>query len=425
MRAAFYECDITPPLGCFAWGHYKPFYCVEVHNRLYAKAVVVEDNGDVAAIVVVDSCSLPPEMHDLVTKRVFEYTGIPRDKICISSNHAHMGASISDSPEIGCNADPAYKDVAIRLTADAVILAYNRLKEVDVKFGSSIAPGIAYSRDFETTDGKYVCQGRFRDDIKRALSEPDEELPALIFERDGKPIGAIIVFACHQCTVDEKIRGYSGDYASVLSLKLKEKYGEDFVSLFLIGTSGDINHFNPDKSVPILGYKEIGKKLAEYYENSKNSAVPLTEGGVSAKKVYVNVPRRDANPKLAKERIERFAKAGDLMRLRNLVYYVSIPEPESTDLAVQCIKIGDTLIACLPGEIYTDFGKKIKAYSPFKHTMVVENCNTYCGYIPTKEAFNPERDDLYETSLCYHSCHVPEAGDMLTEAVLKLAEELK
>ena len=23
MRAAFYECDITPPIGGFMWGHYK------------------------------------------------------------------------------------------------------------------------------------------------------------------------------------------------------------------------------------------------------------------------------------------------------------------------------------------------------------------------------------------------------------------
>ncbi len=425
MRAAFYECDITPPLGCFVWGHYKPCYCVEVHNRLYAKAVVVEDNGELAAIVVVDCCALPPEMHDAVTKRIFEYTGIPADKVCLASNHAHWGASISDSPEIGCSADAAYKDVAFRLTADAVILAYNRLKEADIKFGTSIAPGIAYSRNFETTEGKYVCQGRFRDNIKRALSKPDEELPALIFERDGKPFGAIIAFACHQCTVDEKITGYSGDYASYLSLKLKEKYGEDFVSLFLIGTCGDVNHLCPDRSVDILGYKEIGEKLAEYYENSKNAAKPLTKGGVASIKEYVTVPRRSADPKLLNPTIERFAKTASLARLRNMIYYVSRPEPESTDLAVQCIRIGDTLIACLPGEIYTDFGRKIKERSPFKNTMVVENCNTYCGYIPTKEVFDPEHDDLYETSLCYHSCHIPEAGDMLTEATLKLAEKLK
>ena len=152
MRAAFYECDVTPPLGGFMWGHYKEMYAETVHTRIYAKAVVVEDGGEAAAIVVIDSCTLPPEMHDIVTKRVFEYTGITADKICIASNHAHTGAPIFDSPEIGCSADAAYKDVFFRLCADAIILAYQKLDEVDVKFGTSIAPGLAFTRNSELGD---------------------------------------------------------------------------------------------------------------------------------------------------------------------------------------------------------------------------------------------------------------------------------
>ena len=426
MRASFYECDVTPPLGGFLWGHYKETYAKEVHNRLYAKAVVVEDEGDLACIVVIDSCTLPTEMHDIVTKRIFEYTGIPAEKVCISSNHSHWGAPISDSPEIGCYADAAYKDVFFRLCADAVILAYKRLDESDVKFGTSMAPGLAFSRNFELTDGKYVCHGRGRDNIKRALSEPDEELPVLLFERDGKPFGAIICFACHQCTVGgEKVTGYSGDYASIMSLKLKEKYGNDFVSLFLIGTCGDVNHVNPDSNQPVTNYKIIGTSLAGYFENSVKNSKPLTDIGVKSVKEYLRVPRRDATAEANRDRVAELSKAKSMMRARNMLYYISKKEPEYTDLAVQCIKIGDTLIACLPGEVYTNFGKRIKKESPFKHTIVVENCNTYCGYIPTKEAFNPERDDLYETSLCYHSCHVPEAGDMITDKALELANKIK
>ena len=426
MRASFYECDVTPPLGGFLWGHYKEVYAKEVHNRLYAKAVVVEDGGEVAAIVVVDSCVLPVEMHDIVTKRIFDYTGITPDKVCIASNHAHWGAPIFDSPELGCYADQTYKDVFFRLCADAVILAYNRLDETSLKFGTSIASGLAFCRDFELDDGTYVCHGRNRTNIKRPLSNPDEELPVIMFERDGKPIGAVICFACHQCTVSgQKVTGYSGDYASVLSLKLKEKYGKDFVSLFLIGTCGDVNHVNPDINQSVTNFKIIGERLAEYFENSVSAAQPLTDSGVKSTKEFVEIERRSADPELARAKLTELTQAKSYMRLRNMLYYVSKTQPKSTNLAVQCIKIGDTLIACLPGEVYTDFGRKIKENSPFKNTIVVENCNTYCGYIPTEEAFNPEHDDLYETSLCYHSCHVPEAGKILTDTALELANNLK
>ena len=52
MRAAFYECDITPPLGGYMWGHYRDLRAYDVYDRLYAKALVVEDCGEYAAIVV-------------------------------------------------------------------------------------------------------------------------------------------------------------------------------------------------------------------------------------------------------------------------------------------------------------------------------------------------------------------------------------
>ena len=422
MRAAFYECDVTPPLGGFQWGHYKEAYAETVHTRLYAKAAVIEDGGEVAAIVAIDSCALPPEMHDIVTKRVFEYTGITPDKVCMTSNHTHSGAPVSDSPEIGCYADSAYKDVFFRLCADAIILAYQRLEEVEVTFSTSEVKGACFNRNYIRADGTYGTQPR--PGSIGPLDGVDEELPVLMFEKDGKPIGAIISYALHQCLTKESVRGYSGDYAAIMSDELKKKYGHEFVSLFAIGTAGDINHFDPNPDNSRHTYKTLGPILASSVIESQKNRVSVN-GTVSAKKEFVRVPRRSADIKLAEEGLKYRANLSNYAQLRNMLYYVSRKQPEYTDLAVQCIKIGDTLIACLPGEVYVTYGKEIKEKSPYKHTFVIENCNTYCGYIPSKKAFDPEKDHLYETSLCYHSCHVPEAGEMLVNAALKLADEIK
>ena len=422
MRAAFYECDVTPPLGGFQWGHYKEVYAETVHTRLYAKAAVIEDGGEVAAIVVIDSCALPPEMHDIVTKRVFEYTGITPDKVCMTSNHTHSGAPVSDSPEIGCYADSAYKDVFFRLCADAIILAYQRLEEVEVTFSTSEVKGACFNRNYIRADGTYGTQPR--PGSIGPLDGVDEELPVLMFEKDGKPIGAIISYALHQCTTRESVRGYSGDYAAIMSEELKKKYGHEFVSLFAIGTAGDVNHLDPNPENERHSYKTLGPILASSVIESQKNRVAVN-GTVSAKKEFVRVPRRSADIKLAEEELKYRANLPNFMQLRNMLYYVSRKQPEYTDLAVQCIKIGDTLIACLPGEVYVTYGKEIKEKSPYKHTFVIENCNTYCGYIPSKKAFEPEKNHLYETSLCYHSCHVPEAGEMLVNTALKLADEIK
>ena len=53
MKVAFYESDLTPPLGGFVWGHYNDVRCTEVQDRLYARAVVTEVGGEVGAIVCI------------------------------------------------------------------------------------------------------------------------------------------------------------------------------------------------------------------------------------------------------------------------------------------------------------------------------------------------------------------------------------
>ena len=77
----------------------------------------------------------------------------------------------------------------------------------------------------------------------------------------------------------------------------------------------------------------------------------------------------------------------------------------------------------MSGEIYVNFGLKIKKDSPFAYNMVIENSNAYGGYIPTPEAF-AEESDLYEISLCEDSCHAPETGDMMVNRILEMGAEL-
>jgi len=428
MRAAFYECDITPPLGGVMWGHYKEIRAGDVHDRLYARAVVVEDQGEVAAIVAVDTCVIPPEMHDIVTQRIQSYTGIAPERVCITSVHSHSGAPVSDDPTNNCYADAAYRDVFFRLCADAVTLAYKRLAPVDAKFGTTEVHGIAFNRNFVLKDGSIVTHGRGRTDIERTFGETDPELPVLMFWKDGKPIGAIINYACHQDCLGALHRenpGYSGDYTSVLEQKLKEHYGNDFVSVFILGTCGDINHVNPDSSVTIerLHYRKMGEILAAGVIRAMENAQPVS-GGVGVLKEAVEIRRRPSDTQTVMELLKkRMEKDKNLMKIRNLVYYNAANKAESTKLYVQVIRIGDVCISALPGEVYVAFGKGIKAASPFKWNMVAENCNSYCGYIPTKEAFC-ENSDLYEITLCMHSCHVPEAGDIIQAKALELGNKL-
>ena len=419
MNVAFYESDITPPLGGFMWGYYRQRYAEVIHDRLFARSMLIEDEGNYIAFIVIDSCVIPREMHAIVTERIEKYTGIKPSSVCISANHSHTGAPIFDGPEVNAYADKAYVDMFYRICADTVILAYNRLAKATAKFAKTELRGYSYCRNALFKSGLYKNRALKNPEEIRPLEEPDYEVPIVYFERDGKPIGAIVSFALHQDTVGESIPGYSGDYSCILAKKLKEKFGKDFVTIFLIGTCGDINHVPGVEDIELKKYRLIGTALSEAVISAYDNARPVS-GMIGSYKEKLKIPTRPLDIAKENKEVERLMSINQTMRARNLLFYISSNPPEFGELYVQCLKIGDVLIACLPGEIYTTYGKTIKQKAPTDAVIVAENCNSYCGYIPSHEAFD-ENSDLYESSLCYHSCYVPETGDILVERTLKMA----
>ena len=423
MRIGFYESDITPPLGGFLWGHYHDVRATGVMDKLYARAAVIEgEDGTVAAFVTVDTCALPPMMHDIVTKRIYEYTGIPAENICITSNHTHWGAPVSDSPEIGCFADETYRDVFFRLCADAVTLAYQRLAPAEARYGESRAEGISFCRNYHLSDGT-VCTHPPKDPstiVHRRDADPT--VRTILAYRDGAPVGALVSFACHQCCCQTS--EYTGDFSSIMSEELKEKYGKDFVAVYLPAAAGDITHIvGPGFKTAPDHYRMMGRVLARAVTDSMRDATPIGEGVRTVKESIRMEHRQLSNAEMCAE-LRRLNALGYEMRARNLAYYgAACPETEG-DYYLQAIRVGDLCVYTMPGEVFLQLGQYVTENSAYKHSILVHNSNSYCGYIPTKESFG-EGYDLYETSLCYHSRLKPEAGEIMTARLLELGEVLR
>lgn len=426
MKVGFYEKDITPPLGCYLPGYYKNYNATHVLDPLFVRAAVICSDENTIAIVSIDACEFPQDMHDIVTKRIFEYTGIKSSDVLISVNHNHKGIPIEDNPEIKAYADVPYKDVVYRLIADCVTLAYRKAQIASPFYGCGYANDISFNRTFIMKDGTYQTMPYYDDGVVCPLAQTDPDVPVLFFkDADDKPVGAIVSFAVHQdCTPGDS---YSGAFASVMSDELKKKYGAEFITVFLAGTSGDINHVDIN-AVRNGTYREdfyiyMGKRLAQEVDKAISSGTLTDNINVRSEKNLFCVPKRMCDENTMDRYMQDAIKNKDIAAFRNISFYEANYNTPQRDVYLQCLVIGDVLIYAYPGEIFVDFGLDLKKRSPSQKVLISTLANTGCGYVPTKKAFEPQ-SKLYEIQLCYGSCLSPEAGYIMTDELLKYASKL-
>ncbi len=428
MKAAFYEKDVTPPLGGFMDGHFIRNFAEDVKDPLYVRSVVIDNDVTTVAIVSIDACYLPDDMHDIVTKRIKEYTGIEPENVLLSATHTHKGMPINDDPAIDAHADEAYKDVVYRLIADCVFFAWKRLEDVSMNFGSGCADDISFNRNFVLRDGTYWMNEHNNPDVVGNLAGTDPEVP-FVFCRDskGNPKGAIVSYAVHNCGVPGIV--YSGGFVSILQNELKKKYGNDFVTVFLLGTCGDINHVDPKLgSMPGTRYVYMGERLAEEVINAEKISEPIVDDTIIIRKELVSLPVRKHTDESVLSDIGKFLKLNKhvslpISAIRNIGLFHMINESSTASYYLQAIRIGDVYIYAYPGEIYVDFGLDVKKNSPSRKNIVASQSNGACGYVAISKAYE-ENSRLYETFLSRTSFLDKEAGYIMRDKLIEFGNEL-
>lgn len=435
FECGFYEKEITPPLGLLIPGYFNERPAANVTDRLYAKAVVFRNGSELAAVASVDACSIPLRLVDQVIARVAEYTPLSSEQILVAADHTHTGGPFYQKEDHAWR-NAEYESYVVKLIADTITLAYLRLEKANLRFGMGEVTSISFCRDYVMKDGSFRTNpGRLNPDIVHPVTDIDPQFPVLYVEaEDGRPLGALTCFACHQDCVDQS--NYSADFSGSLAREMKKVYGQDFVNLFLLGTCGDINHFNvktagdaPDHFV------KMGKILAGEEIKTIHEAKPLEGDSLAVKKETVQIKRREISPerlaeakhikatvkpavgvKIAADNTDpeqyALAMANNTLRLAAL--------PEVLDVTAQVIRIGEMLLYCFPGEVFSCFGKQVKAATKVP-CMVATLCNdNVTGYIPAEDLFVPGIYEAVEGS----ANMIPAGGRILTEKLLEMAKTL-
>ncbi len=396
LMAGFAEVDITPTELGFMPGGFEPVQAYTVIAPLYSNVAVFTSGGESVILISMDHLSFHEEYGNDIRKRISEATGVPTSNILIAATHTHSGMAVEYQLWF---CPPEYEDTgrAADLTVEAAIKAWNSREPSKMGTGKTFNSRYSYCRDWYMSDGSISMNpGVKNPTLVKPISTPDYSVNVMRVDDMESDIKCFIVnYANHPDCVGEDI-GYSPDFPGFIRERLKQEYGDDTVVLYFNGAAGDIN---------CIDWKN--GTHTEYYKgqfSTKNIGYGLAESII---KLNPSIKAEDTTPliqtldeKHATERRkkteEQYEWAMNIYNSTNkgenytgsdkvyMMEYATEDDsrlPDTVDLEIHTIQIGDWTMVGLPSEIYSEIGRGIVNASPYKNTVVVSLANGTNGYI--------------------------------------------
>jgi len=385
MKAGYSRLKVTPGLGDVINGYHHPRYSDGILDDLYVTAVAFSDGERTGVAITMDILEMTRPDCNKLRAMIAESCGIDADAVILHCIHSHTTPEISG---VMFEKNEAYVDFFFKRVRDAAAFAIADLKEASFFVATGEAKGVSFIRRFIMKDGSSKMYPKKDDpDVVRPDGEPDETVQLVKITREGGHDIAIVNFQTHPDTIGGN--KFSADFVHFVRLTLEqaladEADGKGCKVAYFNGAQGDTAFYNIDN--PRRGYthvRHMGRVIAAGVLSVYTYAEPVETEKLLFKQVDVH-----------------------------------IPDSDDDNVRVSCLGIGDVAFLGLPGEPYTELGRRIKKGSAFKMTIPTCNTNDWMSYIPTKEAF------LYGGYGVHPGFNI-ETADILVDRAIELTKEVK
>lgn len=273
-----------------------------VVDRLYARALVVDDGQTRVAIVTMDvtaingrsvSCHMLPDVADdfmsRLRSRVQGELGINSSHVLVNASHTHQpGKMLCDD------------DQQIERTFSAIKKAAGSLVEVKIGAGVGREDRLTTSRTLILKNGNHSTIRHSHpcppDDQVAGLGPIDPDIGVLRVDRlDGTPLAVLYNFASHLLfgCIDGQI---TANFPGVASALIEETLGHDVMAFFIQGAAGDIIDITfKDFSQP-RDIKPLGITLGLSTLRAWRAITTHTAGDVRVVSQTIDLPRRTDIP---------------------------------------------------------------------------------------------------------------------------------
>jgi hypothetical protein len=434
VRVGVASTDITPPLGIGMAGYYHARGADGVLDPLASKALVLEADGERAALVALDIIGVTRAITDQARAEIEQTTGIKGANVMLSATHAHTGPELANRTRRsaamgGLEIAVAYTEKLPKLIAESVRAANGRLQPARLSAAHGRCENLAFNRRYYMRDGTVGWNpGKLNPDAIRPAGATDPDVGILYLEppegrNPAQAMATYVNFAMHPDTTGGS--KLSADWPGALSRVLASYHGSNHLTLVANGTCGNLNHFDVFSSWPNSGPFErnrIGTILGAAVFQGYRDLKPLAAGPLRVRSEIVELALPEITPQQLEEARQITAntkddRGGNFMKLVRAyrVLDVAAREGRPQRAEVQVISLGrDAAWVGLPGEVFVELGLSIKKQSPFPYTFIAELANEGLGYIPDRRSY---AEGAYEPESARCAAG---SGEKLVAAAVKL-----
>lgn len=397
-----------------------------VHDRLYSRAIVVDNGATSLALVTVDAGAIPDPVWKSLTGRIEKELGIPAHQIALTATHTHSGVW-----RPGRN----YEENIFR----SVALAQQRLQPARIGFGTGVSH-LNVNRNIIDPKTRRWWEGPNYD------GPSDKTVAVVKFEStSGAPIAVYYNYAMHAVTVGQLDR-ISADAPGAASRYIEDSFDDRIVAVWSTGAAGDQNPLYFQQTYDL---REI--RIRDYAKRGIDISNAMPSGGQGLNKQDPAVIRLMSQQKqmilsmgqfLGEEvmhvmrGMEKMTTGGRLLGRQKVVsfpgrdrtnagragYEGSYKDGKPVELRMGLLLIDDIAIGTVNAEVFNLIAQRLKRESPFARTMMVTLTNGMAnsGYIPNDAAFGYLTFEVLSSR-----CKPGFAENAIVNGILDLLEEVR
>jgi hypothetical protein len=394
-----------------------------IHDRIYARAIVISNGQDTVAFISVDIGGFSNEMATRLRQRMQAATGIPTAGIMLTATHTH-------SVPFGISGEPFESKIA-----SAITLAQARMQPARMGYGEGVS-FINVNRNVIDPETRRWWEGPNYD------GPSDKTVAVVTFETpEGAPIAVYYNYAMH-AVISGMFDQVSGDVPGAASRYIENNFDDAVVAVWSTGACGDQNPIYYQQTYDLRAIR-----IKAYAERGIDISNKMPPGGQGLDRNDPQVVKRMEQQKQMLLSMGQFLGEEVLRVMRNtqrktdaaLIHtdertitcpgrrrldegragYAGVYEDaDSVDIELDFVRIGDVAFAAVNGEVFNPIATRLKAESPFANTMMLTLTNGYArsGYIPHDAAFGNYTFEVVSSKLkpgCAESAIVNGMLDMM------------